>query len=66
MDQVPEQAVLAKEALRLAEHTRHDSSGSDGVEVGHEVRDLEVLDASQRMPRVIDVQRKLTILRSVK
>jgi len=48
MNQVAEQAVLAKHALSPAQHTGDDSSSSNGVEVRHDIRSAEVLEESQR------------------
>jgi hypothetical protein len=49
VNQIAEQAILAKNALSLAEYTGHDSSSGNGVEFRHKVRDLEVLDTSQQV-----------------
>jgi hypothetical protein len=66
VNQVAEQAILAKDALGLAEHTGYNSSSGNGVEVRHDVRDLEVLSMSQYIVEEIEVGDVLTIPRSAK
>ena len=46
--QVAEQAVLAKNALGLAEYAGNNCSSSNGVEVWHDVSSAEILGGSQR------------------
>ena len=66
MNQIAEQAILVEDALGLAEHTGHDSSSGNGVEVRHDVRDLEVLGMSQYIVEEIEAGDELTISRSAK
>lgn len=47
MYQVAEEAVLSKNALRLAKHTWYHRCGSDSVEVWRDVCELEFLDLGQ-------------------
>jgi len=64
--QVAEQAVLAKNALGLAENAGNNSSSSNGVEIRHNIRSAEVLEEISVRLNKISLQRRLTIPRSAK
>jgi hypothetical protein len=47
VNQIAEQAILAKDTLGLVEQTGHNGSSSDGVEIRHDICDSESLSANQ-------------------
>lgn len=66
VNQVAEQAVLAKNALSLADYAGNNCSSSNGVEVWHDVSSAEILEEVNDKLNKISLQRKLTIPRSAK
>jgi len=66
VNEISEQAILAKDALSLVKQTGYNRSGSNSVNVWHNVRDWEFLGASQQIVARIEEETTLAISRSAK